>query len=161
MGSRRAWRREILAGMATVLGFSIVAFLVRLPIDAALIQGAVVVGTVPLGLYLLRDATPQSLEERVWMALAVLTTASAAALAVERVRDTTFDEATIALRGGGASVSGAYVTSTDYAVVLAVKAGSCAVIQAVPRDRIERITVGPKLVDPPACAARNDPPRAF
>jgi hypothetical protein len=51
------------------------------------------------------------------------------------------------------------VTSTEHAVLLAIKTGSCAIIEAVPRDQIDDITVGPKSFDPPACTARDEPPR--
>ena len=56
-----------------------------------------------------------------------------------------FDEARITIRDQSV-VTGGYITSTDNAVVLTTR---CEVIEAVPRDRIERISVGPGEVKGP------------
>ena len=81
------------------------------------------------------------------MFLSVLVGAGVGAIIAESLESPSFDEAKITIRDRSV-VTGAYITSTDNAVVLSTR---CEVIEAVPRDRIERISVGPDEVKRTHC----------
>lgn len=63
-------------------------------------------------------------------------------------RTPSFDETKITLRGDPGTVTGGYITSTEHSVVLSTR---CEVIEAVPRDQIERSSVGPAQVTRTDC----------
>lgn len=75
--------------------------------------------------------------------LAVLVAAGAGAIVAEVFRSPSFDETKITLRDQPAPITGGYITSTEHSVVLSPR---CEVIEAVPRDQIQRISVGPDEV---------------
>jgi hypothetical protein len=78
----------------------------------------------------------------------VLAAAGAGAVLAETFGSPSFDETEITLRDQPARVNGGYITSTEQSIVLSPR---CEVIEAVPRDQIARITVGPGEVTRTQC----------
>jgi len=137
-------------GVVTVLlGLVLVYFVLRPPPVTLALEGLFVVAAVTLAFQFLPDKADkrQKFQERLVVFLSVLVGAGVGAIIAESFESPSFDEAKITIRDQSL-VTGAYITSTDNAVVLSTR---CEVIEAVPRDRIERISVGPGEVKRSHC----------
>jgi hypothetical protein len=141
--------RQGLAVVTVVLGLVLVYYVLRPPLETLALEGLAVVAAVAIAFELLPDDADKrhGFGERIAIFLAVLVGAGIGAIVAESFETPTFDEARITIRDKGA-ITGGYITSTDHAVVLSTR---CEVIEAVPRDRIERITVGPGEVERTHC----------
>lgn len=141
--------RQGLAVVFVVLGLVLVYYVLRPPLETLALEGLAVVAAVAVALELLPDDadTRHGFKERVAIFLAVLVGAGVGAIIAESLESPSFDEARITIRDQSV-VTGGYITSTDNAVVLTTR---CEVIEAVPRDRIERISVGPGEVKRTHC----------
>jgi Na+/proline symporter len=141
--------RQGLAVITVVLGLVLVYYVLRPPLETLALEGLAVVAAVAIAFELLPDDADKrhGFGERIVIFLAVLVGAGVGAIIAESFETPTFDEARITIREKGV-VTGGYITSTDHAVVLSTK---CEVIEAVPRDRIERISVGPGEVERTHC----------
>ncbi len=119
------------------------------PLETLALEGLAVVAAVAVAFELLPDDadTRHGFKERVAIFLPVLVGAGVGAIIAESLEAPSFDEARITIRDHSV-VTGGYITSTDNAVVLTTR---CEVIEAVPRDRIERISVGPGEVKRTHC----------
>ena len=142
--------RQGLAVVFVVLGLVLVYYVLRPPLETLALEGLAVVAAVAVALELLPDDadTRHGFKERVAIFLAVLVGAGVGAIIAESLESPSFDEARITIRDQSGVVTGGYITSTDNAVVLTTR---CEVIEAVPRDRIERISVGPGEVKRTHC----------
>ena len=141
--------RQGLAVITVVLGLVLVYYVLNPPRETLALEGLAVVAAVALAFELLPDDadTRHGFKERVALFLAVLVGAGVGAIIAEGLESPSFDEARITVRDQSV-VTGGYITSTDNAVVLTTR---CEVIEAVPRDRIERISVGPGEVKRTHC----------
>jgi Na+/proline symporter len=141
--------RQGLAFVTVVLGLVLVYYVLRPPRETLVLEGLAVVAAVAVALELLPpDAdTRHGFNERVAIFLAVLVGAGVGAIIAESLESPSFDEARITIRDRSV-VRGGYITSTDNAVVLTTR---CEVVEAVPRDRIERISVGPGEIKRTRC----------
>jgi Na+/proline symporter len=141
--------RQLLAVVSVVLGLVLVYYVLRPPRETLLLEGLAVVAAVAVAFELLPDDadTRHGFNERVAIFLAVLVGAGVGAIIAESLESPSFDEARITIRDQSV-VRGGYITSTDNAVVLTTR---CEVIEAVPRDRIERISVGPGEIKRTRC----------
>ncbi len=141
--------RQGLAVVFVVLGLVLVYYVLRPPLETLALEGLAVVAAVAVAFELLPDDadTRHGFKERVAIFLAVLVGAGVGAIIAESLESPSFDEARITIRDQSV-VTGGYITSTDNAVVLTTR---CEVIEAVPRDRIERISVGPGEVKRTHC----------
>jgi Na+/proline symporter len=141
--------RQGLAAVTVVLGLVLVYYVLRPPRDTLILEGLAVVAAVAIAFELLPpDAdTRHGFKERVAIFLAVLVGAGVGAVIAESLESPSFDEARITTRDRSV-VTGGYITSTDNAIVLTT---GCEVVEAVPRDRIERISVGPGEVKRTHC----------
>ena len=133
--------RQGLAVVFVLLGLVLVYYVLSPPLETLALEGLAVVAAVAVAFELLPDDadTRHGFKERVAIFLAVLVGAGVGAIIAESLESPSFDEARITIRDHSV-VTGGYITSTDNAVVLTTR---CEVIEAVPRDRIERISVGP------------------
>jgi Na+/proline symporter len=141
--------RQGLAVVTVVLGLVLVYYVLKPPRETLVLQGLAVLAAVALAFELLPDDadTRHGFKERLAIFLAVLVGAGVGAIIAESLESPSFDEARITIRDQSV-VTGGYITSTDNAVVLTTR---CEVIEAVPRDRIERISVGPGEVKRTHC----------
>ena len=141
--------RQGLAVITVVLGLVLVYYVLRPPLETLALEGLAVVAAVAIAFELLPDDADKrhGFQERIAIFLGVLVGAGVGAIVAESFETPTFDEARITIREKGV-VTGGYITSTDHAVVLSTR---CEVIEAVPRDRIERISVGPGEVERTHC----------
>ena len=141
--------RQLLAVVFVVLGLVLVYYVLKPPRETLVLQGLAVVAAVALAFELLPDDvdTRHGFKERVAIFLAVLVGAGVGAVIAESLESPSFDEARITTRDRSV-VTGGYITSTDNAIVLTTR---CEVVEAVPRDRIERISVGPDEVKRTHC----------
>ena len=141
--------RQGLAVVFVVLGLVLVYYVLSPPLETLALEGLAVVAAVAVAFELLPDDadTRHGFKERVAIFLAVLVGAGVGAIIAESLESPSFDEARITIRDQSV-VTGGYITSTDNAVVLTTR---CEVIEAVPRDRIERISVGPGEVKRTHC----------
>ena len=141
--------RQLLALATVVLGLVLVFYVLTPPPETLALEGLAVVAAVAIAFELLPDDADKrhGFQERIAIFLAVLVGAGVGAIIAENFRTPTFDEAKITIRDHSV-VTGGYITSTDQAVVLSTR---CEVIEAVPRDRIERISVGPGEVERTHC----------
>jgi Na+/proline symporter len=141
--------RQGLAVVTVVFGLVLVYYILRPPPETLVLEGLAVVAAVAIALEILPDDGDKrhGFEERLAIFLAVLVGAGVGAIIAESFKSPTFDEARITIRDHSV-ITGAYITSTDHAVVLSTR---CEVIEAVPRDRIERIRVGPGEVKRAHC----------
>jgi hypothetical protein len=141
--------RQGLAVVTVVLGLVLVYYVLRPPLETLALEGLAVVAAVAIAFELLPDDADKrhGFGERIAIFLAVLVGAGIGAIVAESFETPTFDEARITIRDKGV-ITGGYITTTDHAVVLSTR---CEVIEAVPRDRIERITVGPGEVERTHC----------
>jgi uncharacterized membrane protein len=132
-----------------VLGLVLVYYVLTPPPETLALEGLAVVAAVAIVFELLPDDADKrhGFQERIAIFLAVLVGAGVGAIIAENFQTPTFDEAKVTIRDHGV-VTGGYITSTDQAVVLSTR---CEVIEAVPRDRIERISVGPGEVERTHC----------
>jgi Na+/proline symporter len=134
--------RQGLAVVTVLLGLVLVYYVLKPPLETLALQGLAVVAAVAIAFEFLPDEAEKrhGFQERVAIFLAVLVGAGVGAIIAESFETPSFDEAKITIRDDQSVVTGGYITSTDHAVVLSTR---CEVIEAVPRDRIERISVGP------------------
>ena len=141
--------RQGLAFVFVVLGLVLVYYVLKPPLETLALEGLAVVAAVAVAFELLPDDanTRHGFKERVAIFLAVLVGAGVGAIIAESLESPSFDEARITIRDQSV-VTGGYITSTDNAVVLTTR---CEVIEAVPRDRIERISVGPGEIERTHC----------
>jgi hypothetical protein len=141
--------RQGLAVVTVVLGLVLVYYVLSPPLETLALEGLAVVASVALAFELLPDDadTRHGFKERVAIFLAELVGAGVGAIIAQSLESPSFDEARITVRDRSV-VTGGYITSTDNAVVLTTR---CEVIEAVPRDRIERISVGPGEVKRTQC----------
>ena len=141
--------RQGLAVVFVLLGLVLVYYVLSPPLETLALEGLAVVAAVAVAFELLPDDadTRHGFKERVAIFLAVLVGAGVGAIIAESLESPSFDEARITIRDHSV-VTGGYITSTDNAVVLTTR---CEVIEAVPRDRIERISVGPGEVKRTHC----------
>ena len=143
-------QRQALAA-ATVLGGGALVYLVlKPPFETLAFECVAVAATVPLAFHFLREEPEQRhrFQERLAVFLSVLVAAGAGALLAESFGSPTFDETEITIRDQPVRVTGGYITSTEHSVVLSTR---CEVIEAVPRDDIARISVGPDEVTRSDC----------
>lgn len=139
-------QRKLLAVGTLVVGAAVVLVIVKPARETFIAECLAIVVAVPTAFHLLykkRDGaeTRHTFDERIVVFLTVLGAAGAGAIVAEAfLRSPSFDEARVAVRTEPQPVVGGYITSTDRAVVLTTR---CDVIEAVPRDLIERITLGP------------------
>ena len=147
LGVRRL--RQGLAAVTVLLGLVLVYLILRPPPVTLALEGFFVVVAVALAFQFLPDEAGKrhKFQERLVVFLSVLVGAGVGAIIAESFESPSFDEAKITIRDQSL-VTGAYITSTDHAVVLSTR---CEVIEAVPRDRIERISVGPGEVKRTHC----------
>lgn len=143
-------QRKVLAAGTILAGGALVYGILRPPIETIMLQIFFVAAAVPISFELLRivDVNRHEFYERLAVFLAVLVAAGAGAIVAEIVRSPSFDETKITLRDQPAPITGGYITSTEHSVVLSPR---CEVIEAVPRDQIERISVGPNVVTRSHC----------
>ena len=141
--------RQGLAVVFVLLGLVLVYYVLSPPLETLALEGLAVVAAVAVAFELLPDDadTRHGFKERVAIFLAVLVGAGVGAIIAESLEAPSFDEARITIRDHSV-VTGGYITSTDNAVVLTTR---CEVIEAVPRDRIERISVGPGEIERTHC----------
>ena len=141
--------RQGLAVVFVLLGLVLVYYVLSPPLETLALEGLAVVAAVAVAFELLPDDadTRHGFKERVAIFLAVLVGAGVGAIIAESLESPSFDEARITIRDHSV-VTGGYITSTDNAVVLTTR---CEVIEAVPRDRIERISVGPGEIERTHC----------
>jgi MFS family permease len=135
--------RQLRAVVAVLLGAAVVFFVLKPPWETFLAESLAVAIALPFAFHLLNNKpeTRHSFRERLVVFLAVLgATGAGAILAEAMLRAPSFDEARVTVRDQSEPVTGGYITSTEHSVVLAT---SCELIQAVPRDLIVGITVGP------------------
>jgi multisubunit Na+/H+ antiporter MnhB subunit len=134
--------RQGLAVVTVLLGLVLVYYVLKPPLETLALEGLAVVAAVAIAFEFLPDEAEKrhGFQERVAIFLAVLVGAGVGAIIAESFETPSFDEAKITIRDDQSVVTGGYITSTDHAVVLSTR---CEVIEAVPRDRIERISVGP------------------
>ena len=154
--------RQVLAGGTVLLGAALAFVILRPEWETFLAEVLAVAAAVPLAFHFLhkqrrgraRDPHPlgrpdrwsrHSFNERLVVFLTVLGAAGAGAIIAEALlRSPSFDEARVTVRAPVRAqdkfVTGGYITSTDYSIVLTTR---CEVIEAVPRDLVARITVGP------------------
>jgi Na+/proline symporter len=141
--------RQGLAVVFVVLGLVLVYYVLKPPLETLALEGLAVVAAVAVAFELFPDDADwrHGFKERVGIFLAVLVGAGVGAIIAESLESPSFDEARITTRDQSV-VTGGYITSTDNAVVLTTR---CEVVEAVPRDRIERISVGPGEVKRTHC----------
>ena len=144
------YRRKLLAAVTVLAGGALVYGILRPPIETIMLQILFVAVAVPITFWLLKivGVNRHEFYERVAVFLAVLVAAGAGAIVAEVFRSPSFDETRITLRDQAAPITGGYITSTEHSVVLSP---GCEVIEAVPRDQIERISVGPNEVTRSHC----------
>jgi MFS family permease len=142
--ARKAW-----APVTVLVGTALVGFLLKPPFKTLLIEYAAVSVTVPVAFHFLADDTKRhGFHERLVVFLSVLAAAGAGAVLAESFGSPSFDETEITIRDHAMPVTGGYITSTEHSVVLSP---ACEVIEAVPRDQIARIRVGPGEVTRTQC----------
>jgi hypothetical protein len=141
--------RQGLGAVTVLLGLVLVYFVLRPPLETLIVEGLAVLAAVPLAFQFLPDKADKrhGFNERIAIFLSVLVGAGVGAIIAESFRSPSFDEARITTRDQSV-VTGGYITSTDNAIVLTTR---CEVVEAVPRDRIERISVGPGEVKRTHC----------
>jgi hypothetical protein len=142
--------RQVVAAGAILVGGGIVGFLLKLPLWTLAFELVCVIGAVSLVFHFLSREPEKryTFDERLVVFLSVLTAAGVGAIVAESFRTPSFDEAEITLRDQRAAVTGGYITSTEQSVVLSTR---CEVIEAVPRDQIMQIRVGPGEVTRTDC----------
>lgn len=125
-----------------LLGLVGLYILVRPPVETFALAGVAVALAVPLALEVLHvvGVPRYTFQERLAVFLSVLVAAGIGAILAENFGSPSFDDAVITVRDQPVPITGAYITSTEHSVVLSTR---CEVIEAVPRDQIERISVGP------------------
>jgi hypothetical protein len=128
----------------------LVYFVLKPRFETIAFAGGAVVLVVPAVLELLhREGSPtRGFYEQLAVLLSVLVAAGAGAIVAEAFGSPSFDETEITIRDQQAPITGGYITSTEHSVVITPR---CGVVEAVPRDRIERIRVGPGEVRPTHC----------
>lgn len=144
------WKRQAVAA-ATVLGAgALVYFVLNLPFETLAFECVAAAAAVFLTLHFLSHEPEDrhGFKERLAVFLSVLLATGAGAILAESFRSPSFDKTEITIRDQSAPVTGGYITSTEHSVVLSTR---CGVIEAVPRDRIERISVGPDEVKRTHC----------
>jgi hypothetical protein len=149
--SRRAHRRRQVLAAGTVLGgAALVYFVLKPPFETLAFESVAVAAAVPIGFELLRlaDVKAHGFYEHLAVFLLVLVAAGAGAILAESFGSPSFDETEITIRDQPVPITGGYITSTEHSVVLSTR---CEVIEAVPRDQIERISVGPDEVTRTHC----------
>jgi hypothetical protein len=149
--SVRAHRRRQALAVGTVLGgAALVYFVLQPPFETLAFEIVAVAVAVPIGFELLRfaDVTAHGFYEHLAVFLLVLVAAGAGAIVAESFGSPAFDKTEITIRDQPEPVTGGYITSTEHSVVLSTR---CEVIEAVPRERIERISVGPDEVTRTRC----------
>jgi hypothetical protein len=147
----RRHRQRLLWAVGTLLlGVVVVYFVLRPPLETIAFAGGAVVLVVPAVLEVLHRAGVETrgFYEQLAVFLSVLVAAGAGAIFAEAFGSPSFDETEITIRDQQAPITGGYITSTEHSVVLTPR---CEVVEAVPRDRIERISVGPGEVRPSHC----------
>ena len=147
-GDRR--RRQCLAAGTVVGGGALVYLTLRPSFETLAFGIAAVAIAVPIAFEVLHWARVErhGFYERLAVFLVVLVAAGAGAILAEVHGSPSFDETEIRIRDQAAPITGGYITSTEHSVVLSPR---CEVIEAVPRDRIERISVGPSVVTRSRC----------
>jgi hypothetical protein len=143
-------RRQWLAIGTVLVGIVVAYFVLKPPLETIAFAGGAVVVVVPAAFEVLHraDVPAHGFVERLAVFLSVLVAAGAGAIFAEAFGSPSFDEAEITIRDQQAPITGGYITSTEHSVVLTTR---CEVVEAVPRDRIERISVGPGQVRPTHC----------
>lgn len=145
-------KRQLLA-VGTLLGGAVAVRVVLKPAwDTFTAECLAIVIAVPIAFHFMHKKEPQkrhTFDERLVVFLTVIGAAGAGAIFAEALLGSpSFDEALVSVRTQPQPIAGGYITSTDRAVVLATR---CEVIEAVPRDLIERITLGPGERTPKKC----------
>jgi hypothetical protein len=142
--------RQRLAAAAILVGAAPVYLLLRPPLDTLVIEivfiGVAVVAT--LELLDRKQVKRHRFDERLVVFVSVLAAAGAGAILAETFGSPSFDKAKITVRGQEGSIRGGYITSTEHSVVLSTR---CEVVEAVPRDEIARIRVGPEELEREHC----------
>jgi hypothetical protein len=143
-------KRQVAAAGTVLAAAALVYFLLQPPIKTLLFESVAVAIAVPVAFqFLPREPEERhGFTERLVVFLSVLAAAGAGAVLAETFGSPSFDEAQITLRDQPVLVTGGYITSTEQSVVLSP---NCEVIEAVPRDQIARITVGPGEVTRTQC----------
>jgi hypothetical protein len=143
-------QRQALAIGTVLVGAALVYFLLRPPFETFAFECVAVAAAVPIAFqFLPREPEKRHrFKERLVVFLSVLVAAGAGAVLAESSGLPSFDETEITIRDQPVPVTGGYITSTEHSVVLSP---SCEVIEAVPRDEIARIRVGPDDVTRTEC----------
>jgi hypothetical protein len=143
-GARKAW-----APITVLVGTVAVGFILKPPLKTLLIEYGAVALAVPIAFHFLAgDTERHGFHERLVVVLSVLVAAGVGAVFAESFGSPSFDEAEITIRDQATPVNGGYITSTEQSVVVSP---GCEVIEAVPRDQIARIKVGPGEVKRTQC----------
>jgi hypothetical protein len=143
-------RRQALAVGTVLGGAALVYVLLKPPFETFAFESVAVAAAVPIAFQFLPKEPEKRhrFPERLAVFLSVLVAAGAGAILAESFGAPSFDETEITIRDQPAPVTGGYITSTEHSVVLSTR---CEVIEAVPRDQIERISVGPDEVKRTHC----------
>jgi hypothetical protein len=142
--------RQVLAACTVLVAAIVVYFVLKPPLKTALLESVAVVAAVAIAFQFLPSEPERrhGFHERLVVFLSVLVASGVAAVVAETFGSPSFDETNITVRNQQLPVLGGYITSTENAVVVSP---SCEVIEAVPRDQISRIRVGPHEVTRTAC----------
>jgi hypothetical protein len=143
-------RRQLLALITVLVGVALMYFVLKPPFETFVFAGVAVAVVVPVAFEVLQHTKleTRAFYERLAVFLSVLVAAGAGAILAESFGSPSFDETKITIRDRPSPVRGGYITSTEHSVVVSTR---CEVIEAVPRDRIERISVGPDEVTRTHC----------
>jgi hypothetical protein len=149
-GGRDLRPRQGLAAVTILGGGALVYLILRPPLETLAFESAAVVFAVVITLEVLHQmgVKRHRFAERVAIFLSVLVAAGAGAILAEAFGAPSFDEAEITIRDRPVQVTGGYITTTEHSVVLSTR---CEVVEAVPRDEIARISVGPDDVTRTQC----------
>jgi energy-converting hydrogenase Eha subunit A len=142
--------RQWIAAVAILVGAAPVYVLLRPPLDTLIIEIVFVAVAVVAALEVLhrKHVKRHRFDERLVVFVSVLAAAGAGAILAEALGSPSFDKAKITVRGQEGSIRGGYITSTEHSVVLSTR---CEVVEAVPRDEITRIRVGPEELEREHC----------
>jgi hypothetical protein len=139
------WQRQLLAAGTVIAGIVFASVVLDPPDETIVAEGIAVTLAVVLALHLLKREPElrqdrHRFSERLVILLSVVVAAGIGAVLAETMRSPLFHDVSITIQDDHEPVEGGYITSTDYAVVVATK---CNILEAVPRTRIARIVVGP------------------
>jgi hypothetical protein len=142
--------RQALAAGTVLGGGALMYVLLRPPFEVLALECIAVAVAVPIAFEFLKKEPENRhrFEERLVVFLSVLVAAGAGAILAEGFRSPSFDETEITIRDQPRPVTGGYITTTENSVVLTTR---CQEVEAVPRDRIVRISVGPDEVTRTQC----------